>query len=446
MATGLRNSNGLGVNPNGTEVVVSTNQGDWAPASAVFEVRQGDFYGRRAAKDGDPIAPAMCYIPRTYCNSTGAQRFVNSDSWGSLKGQLLTFSFGAGTWQMILRNPSEDPDRRTQGALVPLPGDFESGAHRAAFSPSDGHLYVTGADGWGNYAITDGSFARVRYLGDDHSNLPVDWNAHRNGLIVTLANPIDPASVKAENFFAQTWNYEYSDAYGSLEYSLKQPELPGHDPLPVKSVHLQADGKTVFVEIPDLQPAMQVQLYGELKNKVGENFVLDLYPTVLWMDDDFSDFDGYEKSGPDKPTELSLRVRWPSPFQPKVPQGKPGRKITVAMVSGLQFEPAEFTVKPGEQITVYLDNKDSIPHNWLLAKPGAYHAVGLASSTMLTDPNAAAKHYAPETDDVLHYSPMLYHRNRYSLHITAPKEPGRYPFMCTFPGHWAVMKGEMVVE
>jgi len=446
MATGLRNSNGLGVNPNGTEVVVSTNQGDWAPASAVFEVRQGDFYGRRAAKDGDPIAPAMCYIPRTYCNSTGAQRFVNSDSWGSLKGQLLTFSFGAGTWQMILRNPSEDPDRRTQGALVPLPGDFESGAHRAAFSPSDGHLYVTGADGWGNYAITDGSFARVRYLGDDHSNLPVDWNAHRNGLIVTLANPIDPASVKAENFFAQTWNYEYSDAYGSLEYSLKQPELPGHDPLPVKSVHLQADGKTVFVEIPDLQPAMQVQLYGELKNKVGENFVLDLYPTVLWMDDDFSDFDGYEKSDPDKPTELSLRVRWPSPFQPKVPQGKPGRKITVAMVSGLQFEPAEFTVKPGEQITVYLDNKDSIPHNWLLAKPGAYPAVGLASSTMLTDPNAAAKHYAPETDDVLHYSPMLYHRNRYSLHITAPKEPGRYPFMCTFPGHWAVMKGEMVVE
>ena len=153
MATGLRNSNGLGVNPNGTEVVVSTNQGDWAPASAVFEVRQGIFTDAVPPRVGIRLHRRCANIPRTYCNSTGAQRFVNSDSWGSLKGQLLTFSFGAGTWQMILRNPSEDPDRRTQGALVPLQGDFESGAHRAAFSPSDGHLYVTGA--------TDGETTRL---------------------------------------------------------------------------------------------------------------------------------------------------------------------------------------------------------------------------------------------------------------------------------------------
>ncbi|MDF1860531.1 MAG: plastocyanin/azurin family copper-binding protein [Verrucomicrobiales bacterium] len=445
LATGLRNTNGVGVTPYDNIVVTSTNQGDWTPASAVFEVQQGDFYGRQAKKEGAPIAPAMCYIPRTYCNSTGGQAFVDSEKWGELQGQLLTFSFGAGTWQMILRDTSGE-GKRTQGALVPLPGDFESGAHRANFSPADGHLYVTGADGWGNYAITDGSFARIRYLGDEHSHLPVGWTAHRNGLLVELTHPIHPDSARPENFFAQTWNYEYSDAYGSLEYSLSQPSLPGHDPLPVKSVHLLEGGKKIFVEIPELQPAMQVQLYGGLKDKSGTDFVLDLYPTILWMHGDWKDFDGYTASDPDKPSELSLRVRWPTPFEPKVPQGKPGRKIDIEMVSGLQFSPTEVKVKAGEKISIHLYNSDSIPHNWLLAKPRTFQTVGMASSMMLSDPLAAARHYAPETDDVLHYSPMLYHRNRFALHLTAPEEPGRYPFMCTFPGHWAVMKGEMVVE
>ena len=27
----------------------------------------------------------------------------------------------------------------------------------------------------------------------------------------------------------------------------------------------------------------------------------------------------------------------------------------------------------------------------------------------------------------------------------APKQPGIYPYVCTFPGHWIIMKGVMVV-
>ncbi|MDF1656998.1 MAG: plastocyanin/azurin family copper-binding protein [Verrucomicrobiales bacterium] len=445
LADGLRNTNGIGVTPDASVVVTSTNQGDWTPASAIFEVRKGDFYGRGAKEDGKPIAPAMCYIPRGYCNSTGGQVFVDSEKWGSLDGQLLTFSFGAGTWQMVMRDTS-DPDQRTQGTLVPLPGDFKSGVHRAAFNPVDGQLYVSGADGWGNYAITDGSFARVRYLGDEASTLPLSLTVHRNGLKIELTNAIDPDSAVPENFAAQTWNYEYSDGYGSLEYSLKQPELPGHDPLKVKSVTLLQDGKTLFIEVPDLQPAMQVQLYGELLRADGESFVLDLYPTVLWMHEDWTGMEDYTASDPDKQSELALRVKWPIPFETKQPQGKPGRKIPLEMVSGLQFSPTEFSVKAGEQVTLEIRNRDSIPHNWLLAEQGTYEKVGMASSMMLTDPDAAAKHYAPEMDEVLHYSPMLYHHKRFILHFTAPEEPGRYPYLCTFPGHWAVMKGEMIVE
>ena len=31
------------------------------------------------------------------------------------------------------------------------------------------------------------------------------------------------------------------------------------------------------------------------------------------------------------------------------------------------------------------------------------------------------------------------------LRFEAPEEPGVYPYVCTFPGHWIIMKGNMVV-
>ncbi|MCB1093161.1 MAG: heme-binding domain-containing protein, partial [Verrucomicrobiae bacterium] len=325
--------------------------------------------------------------------------------------------------------------------------DFESGAHRGRFNPTDGQLYVSGADGWGNYAITDGDFARIRYL-DDHMHLPIGWAAHRNGVVVEFAEPIDPESLKPENFFAQAWNYEYADAYGSLEYSLKQPEMPGHDPVKVTSVHaIGDDGKSIFIEMPDMQPAMQMQIHGRLKSEAdGETFKLDLYPTVLWLRDDFTGFDGYHASDPAKPSQLTLRVKYPFPFIPKHPPGKPGRKIAVTAISGLQFDVKEIHAKAGEALTIEFRNLDTIPHNFVLAAAGKLMDVGNAANMMLSNPKAAEQHYVPQSDDVLDYTPMLLHNRRFSLNLAAPNTPGRYPFLCTYPGHWAVMNGVLVVE
>jgi len=33
-----------------------------------------------------------------------------------------------------------------------------------------------------------------------------------------------------------------------------------------------------------------------------------------------------------------------------------------------------------------------------------------------------------------------------ALRFTAPEERGDYPYICTFPGHWIIMKGVMVVR
>jgi len=441
IASGLRNTNGVGASPNGSVITTSTNEGDWTPASAVFEISDGDFYGRKAREGGEAIAPAMCYLPRGLDNSSGGQVFADSKAWGALNGHLFHFSFGNGTWMMILRDVVDG--MRTQGAAIPLPGDFESGSHRAAFNPGDGHLYVSGADGWGNYAISDGDFARVRYMGDEHLHLPVGWKAHANGIMVEFANAIDPRSASPERAFCQTWNYLYSDAYGSLEYSLKQPDLPGHDPVAVTSV-LVIDERKVFFEMPDLQPAMQVHLHARLRSSNGEEVVLDMYPTLLRLAEGLPEFTAAD---PAKATKLTLPTRWPTPFKPKHNTGNQrGRSIKLEAIPGLLFDQTEIVVKRGERISLDFKNTDTIPHNWVLCAPGSGERVGLTANEMLANPEAAAMHYVPDSSDVLHYTPMRYHNHRYTLHFNAPDEPGRYPYLCTFPGHWAVMQGEMVVE
>jgi azurin len=47
---------------------------------------------------------------------------------------------------------------------------------------------------------------------------------------------------------------------------------------------------------------------------------------------------------------------------------------------------------------------------------------------------------------VLAYTDVVGPSLKKTIHFLVPSEPGRYPYLCTFPGHWMVMNGEMIVE
>ncbi|MFT5468138.1 MAG: azurin [Verrucomicrobiales bacterium] len=442
IASGLRNANGVGASSNGI-VTTSTNEGDWTPATAVFEVREGDFYGR-SAKPGQEISPPLCYIPRGVDNSAGGQVFIEHDAWKPLQGALVHTSFGNGTMSLILRDETAD---RTQGAVIPIRADFNSGAHRARFSPKDGQLYLTGSDGWGNYAMDDGSFDRVRYVGGK-LNLPAAWKAHANGILVRMTDPIDPSSCSPESTFVQQWNYEYSPGYGSREYSLKSPFTPGHDRVKVASVQV-FDDHTLFFEMPAIEPVMQMHLVSRLKDASGEPFVLEMFPTLLSLAESRK-FNGMRPVAVDKNTKLALRVRHAKgKHGPKIPTGgAEGRIVQIDMIAGLRFSVNEVRAKPKERLTFVLTNKDPMPHNFVLIKPGSLDKVGAASNELLTDPDAFSKHYVPEMDEVIWHSHLMEHSawTRVKFNFDAPEKAGAYPFICTFPGHWMIMKGELIVE
>jgi azurin len=333
-----------------------------------------------------------------------------------------------------------------QGAVVPLLGEFVSGAHRGRFSPKDGQLYITGMGGWGTYTPFDGCFQRVRRT-SEVIQLPSGFHVHENGILVKFTQPVDREMARqTASHFAQSWNYRYSSGYGSPEFSPRHPGTKGHDPWTISAAHVLADGRSIFLELPDLQPVNQLHLH----LRVNPGAAHDLFVTVHKLDGPFRDFPGYTA----KPkviaahpilADLALATAKKAPN----PWGKPipgARTIVIEAGKNLTFATRAVTVKPGEAIRLTLSNPDVVPHNWVLIKPGTVQRVGDLANKLVADPEAAVRHYVPVSRDVLAYTDIVQPYARATIYIRAPMERGRYPFLCTFPGHWMVMNGQMNVE
>ena len=223
VATGFRNPDGIGMTADGA-ITVPNSQGQWVPASMICETRPGDHFGYRGPRGGRPPALPLVYIPYGLDNSSGGQVTVPDGRFGPLQGQLLHSSFGMGAYFLVLR---EKVDGQPQGAIMTLPGEFLSGAHRLRFNPKVGQLYVTGMAGWGTHTSADGCFQRVRYTGAP-VQLPIAYHAHENGIRVTFSRPLERDVAERPNqHLVQAWNYRYSPNYGSPELSPRHPGQAG---------------------------------------------------------------------------------------------------------------------------------------------------------------------------------------------------------------------------
>jgi putative heme-binding domain-containing protein len=443
LATGFRNPDGLGVLPDGT-VTVPCSEGEWTPASMICAVRPSEkptFHGAGGPRDGQPPELPLVYLPRGVDNSAGGQTLVTSSQWGPLEGQLLHFSFGAGAHFLVLRDEVEG---QLQGAVVPLPGEFHSGVHRGRFSPADSQLYVGGMQGWGSYTTDEGCFQRVRYTGGE-VQLPIGFTAHENGVLLTFSAPLAPQAADPKSHFAQCWNYRYSAAYGSPEFSTRHAGMRGHDTLRITAAHFLDDGRRLLLEIPDLQPVNQLHLLV----RVGDGVDRELFATVHRLGPAFDEFPGYEPSEKviqSHPilADLAMATRGiPNPFTKPIDGA---RAVTIRTGTNLSYETREFRVQAGEAVQLTLVNPDVVPHNWALAKPGSLSRVGRLANQLIADPDAVVRQYIPESDDILVWTDVVLPREEFTISFEAPREAGRYPFLCTFPGHWLVMNGEMVVE
>jgi azurin len=117
-----------------------------------------------------------------------------------------------------------------------------------------------------------------------------------------------------------------------------------------------------------------------------------------------------------------------------------------AVPNQLAFFPNEFRLKAGRKVRLSFHNPDVQIHNMVIVRPGSEQEIGLLADQMAQDPDAMKKSFVPDSDKVIWSTPLVNGKGQVELELIAPEQPGRYPFLCTFPGHWRVMKGVMVVE
>ena len=109
------------------------------------------------------------------------------------------------------------------------------------------------------------------------------------------------------------------------------------------------------------------------------------------------------------------------------------------------FDKDRIVVQAGKPVEIVFENNDLMPHNFVVLQPGSLEEIGTKNEAAATDPAAMARGYIPNSPKVLLASRLLQPRNSQRLNYTAPAQPGVYPYVCTYPGHWRRMYGAMYV-
>ncbi|MCB1124388.1 MAG: cupredoxin domain-containing protein [Verrucomicrobiae bacterium] len=124
--------------------------------------------------------------------------------------------------------------------------------------------------------------------------------------------------------------------------------------------------------------------------------------------------------------------------------GADSNSIEITANDTMQYSAKAFEVKAGQEVTLVFKNLGKLPkaamgHNVVVLKPGSNVATFAASAV-----SAVANEYIP-TDDtqkalIIAHTKLLGPGEEDTITFTLPA-PGAYPFLCSFPGHFALMQG-----
>ena len=111
--------------------------------------------------------------------------------------------------------------------------------------------------------------------------------------------------------------------------------------------------------------------------------------------------------------------------------GKSGPSTNLRFtMNDFSFDPNEFTVPAGKEITVHVTHHGSMEHNFIIMK------LGLEAGEMFDDADQANVFW--EID--------LQPGDSETVVFTAPEQPGTYQIICGMPGHLqSGMLGKLVV-
>ena len=127
----------------------------------------------------------------------------------------------------------------------------------------------------------------------------------------------------------------------------------------------------------------------------------------------------------------------------------PPRTIDITSGDDMKYSVTTIRAQAGEPLRLRLISRGALPsiamaHNVVVVKP----ATNLAKFITDGAPFRASDFIAPAMKDtVIARTPLAGPGETVQVFFTAPSKAGRYPFVCTFSGHFqAGMKGTLIVK
>ncbi len=154
--------------------------------------------------------------------------------------------------------------------------------------------------------------------------------------------------------------------------------------------------------------------------------------------------------GDDKKKEVTTPTTIGAPVEERAPDTTMDNAVAEITIDGndqMKFNKTEIRVKAGQKVKLTLNHvgkmeKSVMGHNWVLLALGAdMAAIGQAAAS------AEKTDYIPAEfkDQIVEHTKMLGGGESTTIEFEAPAV-GSYDFMCSFPGHYALMKGKFIVE
>ena len=463
VATGMRSPAGFGYNSKG-DVFYTENQGDWVGSGRMTHVESGDFVGNPAGLKwsglpGSPLdlkvediddskgwtlyeygeevkavkAPSV-WFPHTLMGISTSDIEVFSSQFGPYENQLLVGDQGH---SKIMRVFQEKINGVYQGICFPFVEGFSSGILRMEWGPNKEALYVgMTSRGWASTGPEKFALERLVWTGRTPFEME-KVEVKPDGFLISFTQPVDPATATAPDSYSITdFTYKYHQTYGS-PVTNKESRI-------IKDITIGQDGKSVHLKLDRFRPGYiyEIKTPG-VKTTSGQSLLHDFgYYTLNQV-----------PQGGENMTNLSTEAVEVSEATgntkrvnelPASWKNGPEVELEIGTKPGLLFDQSFLMVKAGQKVMLTFNNPDDMLHNFVIVQPNKADAVGSAAMKLGLD--GEEKGYIPDSEDILFHTGLLQPGSSETIYFTAPTKPGKYQYVCTFPGHHMVMRGILQVK
>ncbi len=112
----------------------------------------------------------------------------------------------------------------------------------------------------------------------------------------------------------------------------------------------------------------------------------------------------------------------------------------------MRYDTPRIVVEAGKPFEIILVNDDFMQHNLAVVKPGTREKVGKVTDAMKPDVlDDRGRAFMPKMPEILSATRLLDAGQKATLSFSGIFDEGTHEYVCTYPNHWAVMWGQLVV-